>query len=36
MTELLPALGALTLGGSAAVGVLVLISRSARTRYGAK
>ena len=36
MTELLPALGALTLGGSAAVGVLVLISCSARTRYGAK
>ena len=36
MTELLPALGALTLGGSAAVGILVLISRSARTRYGAR
>lgn len=36
MTELLPALGALTLGGTAAVGLLALVSRSARARYGAK
>lgn len=35
MTDLLPTLGALTLGGSAAVGVLALASRSARFRYGA-
>lgn len=36
MTDLLSALGALTLGGSAAVGLLALASRSSRTRYGAK
>ena len=35
MTDLLPTLGALTLGGSAAVGALALASRSARSRYGA-
>ena len=36
MTDLLSTLGALTLGGSAAVGLLALASRSARARYGAK
>lgn len=36
MADLLPALGALTLGGSAAVGLLALASRSPRARYGAR
>lgn len=36
MTDLLLPLGALTLGGSAAVAALALASRSTRTRYGAK
>lgn len=36
MSDLLPTLGALTLGGSAAVLALALASRSTRSRYGAK
>ena len=36
MTDLLPALGALTLGGSAVVLILALVSRSTRSRYGAR
>lgn len=36
MTDLLPTLGALTLGGSAAVILFALTSRASRTRYGAR
>lgn len=36
MSDLLPTLGALTLGGSAAVLALALAGRSTRSRYGAK
>lgn len=36
MPDFLPALGALTLGGSAVVLILSLVSRSTRSRYGAR
>lgn len=36
MTDFLPGLGALTLSGSLVIGVLILISRSPGTRYGAR
>ena len=36
MPDLLPTLGGLTLGGSAAILILALLSRTSRTRYGAR
>lgn len=36
MPDFLPELGALTLGGSAVVLILSLVSRSTRSRYGAR
>ena len=36
MDKLLPALGSLTLGGSAAIALLALLSRASRSRYGAR